>query len=268
MMVGENSSVSDEAMASSSERSRTKCDVGVDGEAGGGQNAGGALDVVAVEADALGQLQPALDAARALGRAVVVDQPPAPFAAQFAGRQAGRSGSRPSPGSGSGNSSGSAPRPAPGRGSASRRAAGGGTGAGCGSARRRSSRRAASRPSGVSTRWRMRLGHTVDLHDRPRPPPSRRARPSARSGESSSRTGLVLLMWIRILRGTPSVGEGGHACRSGRPRLIWPMRRPVLAPSAGSDHLVVAPQRAVEEHQRRAAADRARAPGSSRRSRG
>ena len=40
------------------------------------------IDVVAVEAEAVGQLQPALDAAVAFALAVMIDEALAPFAAQ------------------------------------------------------------------------------------------------------------------------------------------------------------------------------------------
>ena len=79
--------------------------------------------------------------------------------------------------------------------------------------------------------------------------PCRRRRPrchgassSARSASPRRRIGLVLLMWMRILRARrqrvqPSSMPPGPLC--GR----WPMSRRGLAPNAEPDHLVVASRR-------------------------
>jgi len=70
-----------------------------------------------------------------------------------------------------------------------------------------------------------------------------------RSGESSSRAGFELLMWIKIRRPTP---------RSRRRRSCRPRRSCLYAPCAGrsccrpeADHFVVAPQGPVEKRRAR-----------------
>ena len=68
----------------------------------------------------------------------------------------------------------------------------------------------------------------------------------ARSGEPSTRIGLVLLMWMKMRR-AGNAGERGE-------RAVVAVDRHVahaaagLGAGAGRDHLVVAKQRAVEEH--------------------
>ena len=80
--------------------------VGFDREARAGQQPCERGDVVAVEAEPVGELEPARDAAVAGGLAVMIDEAAAPFPAQMRNRRSARSGSRPSPGSSPGSSSG------------------------------------------------------------------------------------------------------------------------------------------------------------------
>src|SRR5271166_5121368 len=74
MITGENISVSEDATASSTDRSR--------------KNATGGYDVVAVEAHAFGQPQPALDPARLIAVPVMVHQPRPPCPSKLGRRQA------------------------------------------------------------------------------------------------------------------------------------------------------------------------------------
>ena len=70
---------------------------------------------------------------------------------------------------------------------------------------------------------------------------------SRRSAELRSSRGLVLLMWISTLRFTPRSANAAMV-PSGPDTLMWPMRCPVFTPAPWWDHLVVAPQGAVEQH--------------------
>ena len=64
--------------------------IGVDGEAGAGQQTLGGFDVGGIEANTLGQAQPTRNAAFAGGVAVMIEQARAPFATQCGGWQAGQ----------------------------------------------------------------------------------------------------------------------------------------------------------------------------------
>lgn len=75
---GENSSVRDEAIASSSGTLAHEIQIGADGKACRRQHALEGDNVFALEAEAFAKTQPALDAALAIGAAIMVDEALAP----------------------------------------------------------------------------------------------------------------------------------------------------------------------------------------------
>ena len=71
---------------------------------------------------------------------------------------------------------------------------------------------------------------------------------ACRSGVPGRSAGFELLMWTKTLLPDPERGERGDGAV--RPDIdMWPMRCPVFWPRPCADHLVVAPERAVEEHE-------------------
>ena len=78
--------------------------------------------------------------------------------------------------------------------------------------------------------------------------PSRARSASRRSGEPSTSTGLVLLMCTKTRRRCRTAGQHGDASRPAPPWRHAPCAGRSSA-DAGRDHLVVAPQRAVEKQQ-------------------
>jgi hypothetical protein len=79
-------------------------------------------------------------------------------------------------------------------------------------------------------------------------PPRCRGASSARCGESSSRMGLVLLMWIRQLARARGRLSSHSSMPPGPDCGRWPMSRAGLAAEAQRDHLVVGPEGAVHQH--------------------
>ena len=77
-----------------------------------------------------------------------------------------------------------------------------------------------------------------------RPP----GRPASRSGESSSRIGFVLLMWTSTLRGRSQPGERLERPAGARERHVAHVARAAVR-DAQPRELVVAPERAVDEHE-------------------
>ena len=94
-IFGANNSVSDEATATVSGSIGDEAHIGLDGEARRRQRAALGDHIVAVEAEAVGQHQPTLDAAGLVVEAVVIEDAMHPFAAQLRGFRRGRSARRP-----------------------------------------------------------------------------------------------------------------------------------------------------------------------------
>ena len=81
MMVGENNSVREEATASNRLLLRQNSDIGLDGETRAGQYALRRDHIIARKTEAVGELQPALDAAVAFAQAVMILDALAPLPA-------------------------------------------------------------------------------------------------------------------------------------------------------------------------------------------
>ena len=95
-IFGAKSSVSDEATAIVRRLFADERDVGFDREDRGRQRPTARHDILAIEPQAVGQNEPAFDAARLVGgQAVMIEKAMGPFAAQFAVMHAADRGLRP-----------------------------------------------------------------------------------------------------------------------------------------------------------------------------
>ena len=120
----------------------------------------------------------------------------------------------------------------------------------------------------VAQRGFQLLAASVSVHSTISIPSSATSQPAAstcaRSGEPSTRIGLVLLMWIEDAprRASPSSAASEPSGAVDRHVAHAPAG---LVAGAGRDHLVVAKQRAVEQHDIGAVEPLASAPASRRR---